>query len=175
MILHKQFKEWVGRKHALADGEVVNNLIWALAMDPTLHQELNKAVLEQRSHVANEAAEVMTGNMSECSHGVPLGRHVATCPKCIDEALAPDQKICMKCKHIMPDADCGDELPEERVCDPCADLAVVNLWGIEYEWRYGNKQERVWYKLGLTDTPLDDTGPFTELEYEWGHRDDGPE
>ena len=33
-----------------------------------------------------------------------------------------DIKICYECKRIMPEDECGDEFPEERVCDQCAGI-----------------------------------------------------
>ena len=31
-------------------------------------------------------------------------------------------KICCECQRIMLEDECGDEFPEERVCDQCAGI-----------------------------------------------------
>jgi RNA polymerase subunit RPABC4/transcription elongation factor Spt4 len=33
-----------------------------------------------------------------------------------------EEKKCSKCGRVMADDECGDEFPEERVCDKCAGI-----------------------------------------------------
>ena len=64
-------------------------------------------------HFSEEVEEILT-LVAELAHLYMFTR-------CVTEARFP-KRVCAECGREMFDHECGDELPEERVCDECAGI-----------------------------------------------------
>lgn len=72
-------------------------------------------------------------------------------------------KKCFICERPMADHECGDELPEERICDECSSRVEIAVYDQRHgEWWFGytvgepvlvEEADQSWFKV---ETVLDD-------------------
>lgn len=91
-------------------------------------------------------------------------------------------KKCSVCDRVMTDNECGDEFPEERVCDECAGiLPSIKV----YEWRTGTLQtveviekpilagtEELWFRVDIRfEDGTEHYADYNEKELRWESSD----
>ena len=69
------------------------------------------------------------------------------------------EKKCFICERTMAEHECGDEFPEERICDTCSNLIGIHV----YEWR--SNQWLFGYVQGEPALMVDDDESWFEIDF----------
>ena len=86
-------------------------------------------------------------------------------------------KKCFICGRTMAEHECGDELPEERICDKCANMIEIHV----YEWRVGEywfgyatgkpalvvDGDQSWFEVGTLINGVNHYAQYNETELHW--------